>query len=144
MSTSYLDIHIRLYRKGEILNFHVLPIPMFSQNTGAKFYIHASKALDVLDVLEKYDYLNFYRRREGNDGGCQLRGDQIRAGFSARILSNLMRSAPDWNQDAGILWVVMGEKFYTLLTSLVLILQSQKNLINGINTKDPTVADTPW
>ena len=39
---------------------------------------------------------------------------------------------------------LMGEQFYSSLTSLIAYLRRQKNLIKDINTKTPTVSDTCW
>ena len=48
MSTSYLDIRIRLFWHGEILNFHLIEIPVFFRHTAAEVNRHASAMLDVL------------------------------------------------------------------------------------------------
>lgn len=46
MSTSYLDIRIRLFTGGAVHNFHLLAIPtMFSHHTGEEIFLHAMKAL---------------------------------------------------------------------------------------------------
>lgn len=39
---------------------------------------------------------------------------------------------------------LMGEQFYSSLTSLVLYLRWQYNHIKDMNTKAPTVSDTRW
>ena len=48
MSTSYIDIRIRMFTCGSLQNFHLLAIPMFSSHTGEEIFSHASKALDVV------------------------------------------------------------------------------------------------
>lgn len=48
MSTSYLDIRIRLHWEDDILNFHVLAIPLFERHTGEAMFRAASKAFSVL------------------------------------------------------------------------------------------------
>lgn len=51
MSTSYLDIRIRLIVGGTIHNLHLLAIPMFCSHTGEQIFLHASRALDVIFIL---------------------------------------------------------------------------------------------
>ena len=48
MSTSYLDIRIRLHWEDDILNFRLLAIPMFERHTGEAMFRVASMAFDVL------------------------------------------------------------------------------------------------
>ena len=46
--TSYFDICIRLFLSGEIRNFHILAIPMFSRHSGGEIYLHADKSMNFI------------------------------------------------------------------------------------------------
>ena len=48
MASSYLDIQICFFHKGEIHNFHVLAIPMYTHNSAKQIFLHACKLFDVL------------------------------------------------------------------------------------------------
>ena len=48
MSTSYLDIRLRIFYCSEVHTFHLLAIPMYSAHTGDAIFCHTCKALDVL------------------------------------------------------------------------------------------------
>lgn len=145
MATSYLDIRIRLHWKGDILNFHVLAIPMFSRHTGEQIFLHATRALEVLAPSWKNMIVSIStdgeRKMTGRIQGVATRFEQAALPGFYRIWCGLHQL--DIKLQAFFV-SLMDDQFYSSLTSLIAYLRRQQNLIKVMNTKAPTVADTRW
>ncbi|BBN17466.1 hypothetical protein MPTK1_7g14750 [Marchantia polymorpha subsp. ruderalis] len=144
MATSYLDIRIRLHWKS-ILNFHLLAILMFSQHTAEQIFLHAAKSLDVLAPSWKNLLLSI-----STDGERKMtvRVQGVATRFEQSVLPGFYRICCGLHQlDIKLQCFfasLMDEQFYSSLTSLILYLRRQQNLINDLKTKAPTVSDTRW
>ena len=53
MSTLYLDIYIYLFLYGEVCNFCLISILVFSRNTREEIYLDTYMALDVICTNSK-------------------------------------------------------------------------------------------
>ncbi|PTQ41741.1 hypothetical protein MARPO_0033s0135, partial [Marchantia polymorpha] len=128
MSTSYLDICIRLFWHGDILNLHLIGILVFCRHTAAEVYRHASAVLDVLCTEWKTMVISISTDGEprmiGHIGGCGLHQLDLK-----------LRSFYE---------ELMDEQFVSMLTALIGYLHRQQNLINDMATKCCTLAETRW
>ena len=145
MSTSYLDIRIRLFTGGAVHNFHLLAIPMFSRHTGEEIFLHAVKALDVIcprwrDIIISIS-TDGERKMTGRVQGVATRFEQVAKPGFFRLWCGLHQL--DIVLQA-FFKAIMNEEFYTLLTGLISYLRRQQNLINDMKTKAKKVADTRW
>jgi hypothetical protein len=146
MSTSYLDIRIRLHLNGPgIINMHLLAIPIFERHTGLVMFQTASRALDVLcptwrDIIIGIS-TDGERKMTGHVSGVATRFQQVAKPGFTRIWCG-----------AHQLEIVLQEcythfgndQFYGKLTSAISYLRRQQNLIADIRSKAPKVADTRW
>ena len=145
MSTSYLDIRIRLFTGGAVHNFHLLAIPMFSRHTGEQIFLHAAKALDVIcpqwrDIIMSIS-TDGERKMTGRVQGFATLFEQVAKPGFFRLWCGLHQL--DIVLQA-FYKAIMNEEFYSLLTGLISYLRRQQNLINDMKTKAKKVADTRW
>jgi len=143
IATLYFDISIRLHWKGQILNFHLLAIHMFSQCTSEQIFLHTAKALDVLAPVWKQMLISISTDRE-----CKMtrRFQCVATHFDQAALPEFFRIWCGLHQLEIKLQhyfvSLMGEQFYSSLTSLIMYLRRQQKLIKDMKTKAPIIADT--
>jgi len=146
MSTSYLDIRIRLHLENAgIVNLHLLAIPAFDRHTGQVTFEVASKALDVLceswrDMLIGIS-TDGEKKTTGRVSGVAARFQQvcrprfIRIWCGAHQLDIVLQDA----------YTHFGkETFYIKLTAALGYLGRQQNLVKDMRSQAPKVADTRW
>ena len=145
MSTSYLDIRLRLFWHGEILHMHLIGIPVFGRHTAAEVYRHASAVLDVLCPQWRNMLISISTDGEPRMTGriavvAMLFKQAALPGFY-RIwcgLHQLDLKLRSFYED------LMNEQFVSLLTALIRYLLRQQNLINDMGTTCRTLAETSW
>ena len=146
MSTSYLDIRIRLHLKeAGIINAHLLAVPVYVRHTAQAIFNTATKALDVLcpswrDIIVGIS-TDGERKMTGRVSGVATRFRQAaKPGFiqiwcGAHQLDLVLQNC----------YVHFGnEVFYQQLTAVISYLRRQQNLVAEIRTKAPKIADTRW
>jgi hypothetical protein len=145
LSTSYLDIRIRVFKRGEIYNFHLLAIPMFSRHSAEEIFRHAVMAMDALCPAWKDLIVSIStdgeRKMTGRVQGVATRFEQVSKPGFFRLWCGL-HQLDICLQD--FFKALMDEQFYGLLTGLISYLRRQQNLISDMKTKAPKVADTRW
>ena len=145
LSTSYLDIRIRVFKRGEIYNFHLLTIPMVSCHTSKEIFRHAVMAMDALCPAWK-DLIVLIstdgeRKMTGRVQGVATRFEQVSKPGFFRLWCGLHQLDICLQ---GFFMALMDKQFYAVLTSLISYLRWQQNLISDMKTKAPKVADTRW
>ena len=134
MSTSYLDIHIRMHLNRHIIfNVQLLAVPVYVRHTAAVILDTAPKALDFLCPSWKYSIVSVsaYGKRKMAvriSGVATLLQNVAKPGFvhiccSAHQLDIVFQSAYSKLGD---------ESFYTQITALVLYLWGQRNFVSMI------------
>lgn len=146
MSTSYLDIRIRLHlNKHGILNVHILAVPVYERHTAEVIFDTSSKALDALCPSWRDTIIGIStdgeRKMTGRITGVATRFQKVaKDGFiriwcGAHQLDIVLQSA----------YKNLGDKlFYQQLTTLISYLRRQQNFVADLKSKAPKVADTRW
>jgi len=145
MSTSYLDIRIRLFTCGTIHNFHLLAIPMCSSHTGKEIFLLAERALDVIcpnwrDLIVSVA-TDGERKMTGRVQGVATRFERVAKPGFFRLWCGLHQLDIVLQK---FFKHLLDDEFYTLLTGLISYLRRQQNLIKDMGTKAKKVADTRW
>lgn len=145
MSTSYLDIRIRVYAKGKIRNFHVLAVPMYGSHTAAAIYKTACKVFNVLCPSWQRNIISLT-----TDGERKMTG-------KVKGVATLFEKAAE--EGFFRLWCglhqldlclqrffksLLDEKFYVTITGLIGYLRRQVNLRTEMDTTCPIVSSTRW
>ena len=142
VSTSYLDIRIRLLICGAIQNFHLIAIPMFCSHTGEEIFNHAAKVLDVICPSWRNLIVSIStdgeRKMTGLVRGVTTRFEQVSKPGFFRLWCGLHIALQKFYKS------IMDERFYGYLTGLIGYLRRQQNLIKEMKTQVKTVADTRW
>lgn len=146
MSTSYLDIRVRLHlNRHGIINVHLLAVPVYERHTAEVIFDTAAKALDVLCPPWKDTIIGVStdgeRKMTGRISGVATRFQNVaKPGFiriwcGAHQLDIVLQSV----------YTKLGdEQFYQQLTALISYLRRQQNLVAEMRAKAPKVADTRW
>lgn len=146
MSTSYLDIRIRLHlNRSGILNWHILAVPIYERHTAEAIFEALVKLLDVLCPDWRAVIVGIStdgeRKMTGRTNGvATLVAKVAKPGFirvwcGAHQLDLVLQDC----------YVHFGsDQFYSQLTALISYLRRQKNLIADMRSKAPKVADTRW
>lgn len=145
LSTSYLDVRVRLYCAGDIQNFHLLAIPMYSSHTGEQIFLCASKALDVVcpnwrNVIVSIS-TDGERKMTGKVQGVATRFERITKPGFFRLWCGLHQLDIALQR---FFKGLMDGDFYDKLTGVISYLRRQQNLIKEMKTKAQKVADTRW
>jgi hypothetical protein len=145
LSTSYLDIRIRLFSGGAIQNLHLLAIPMFCSHTAEQIFVHATRALDVLcpqwrDLIVSIT-TDGERKMTGRVSGVATRFERVAKPGFFRIWCGLHQL--DLVLQA-FFKNLIDEQFYSHMTSLISYLRRQQSLIKEMKTIAKKIADTRW
>ena len=145
ISTSYLDIRIRVFVGGKIHNLHLLAIPMFSSHTGEEIFLHAERALDVIcptwrDLIVSIS-TDGERKMTGRVQGVATRFERVAKPGFFRLWCGLHQLDIHLQR---FFKNLLDEQFYSHLTTLISYLRRQQNLIKDMGTKAKKVADTRW
>jgi hypothetical protein len=145
MSTSYLDIRMRLFVGGAIHNLHLLAIPMFGAHTAEQVFNHANTALNAVcpqwrDLIVSIS-TDGERKMTGRINGVATRFERAAKPSFFRIWCGLHQL--DLVLQAFFKHLI-DEEFYSKMTGLISYLRRQQSLINQMKTQAKKVADTRW
>jgi hypothetical protein len=143
--SSYLEIRMRCFFKGDLQNLHSLAIPMREQHTGEYQYNLVVSLLDAIAPNWKYQLIGI-----ATDGASTMTG---------RIKGTCTRLSNECHSGIFRIWcgahqldLVMkrsfnklcNKKFLDTLTSVTGHLRCQQNLIAEMKSTCPTFVTTQW
>ena len=143
--SSYLDIRMQCFFKGNLQNLHLLAIPMRERHTGEYQYNLVVSLLDVLAPNWRHQLIGIATDGASPMTGC-IKGTCTR--LSKKCHSRIFRIWCGAHQ----LDLVMkrafnklcNEKFLDTLTSVTGHLRCQQNLIADMKSTCPTFVTTRW
>jgi hypothetical protein len=143
--SSYLDIRMQCFFKGNLQNLHLLAIPMRERHTGEYQYNLVVSLLDVLAPNWRHQLIGIATDGASTMTGC-IKGTCTR--LSKKCHSRIFRIWCGAHQ----LDLVMkrafnklcNEKFLDTLTSVTGHLRCQQNLIADMKSTCPTFVTTRW
>lgn len=145
-SSSYLDVRIRMFipRICNIVNVHVVALPMTERHTGSAMYSILSSMLNVICAEWRDKLLGVStdgaRNMTGRNAGLVTRmaaslsppNELIRVWCGAHQLDLVMEH---------ILNTVIAERFFVATTTFISYLSRQQNLIADMNTTCPRIVN---
>jgi hypothetical protein len=143
--SSYLDIRMRCFFKGNLQNLHLLAIPMRERHTGEYQYNLVVSLLDVLAPNWRHQLIGIATDGASTMTGCikgtctrlsnECHSRIFRIWCGAHQLDLVMKRA--FNK-------LCNEKFLDTLTSVTGHLRRQQNLIADMKSTCPTFVTTRW
>ena len=144
--SSYLDIRMRCFFKGDIQNLHLLAIPMRDRHTGEYQFSLVVTLLDVLAPNWRHQLIGIATDGASTMTGCikgtvtrlsnECHSPIFRIWCGAHQLDLVMKRAFNRLCD--------DKKFLDTLTSVTGHLRRQQNLIADMKTTCPTFVTTRW
>lgn len=143
---SYLDIRVRFHWKGELLNFHLMALPLYERHTGDNMFEVLKRFLDAV-------FSNSWTKKcvaVSTDGARNMTGRV--QGLVTRIqhccLPGMLRIWCGLHQLDLVMQRVfkpsLEGQFYSTLTTLIGHLRRQANLISEMRSTCPKVSDVRW
>ena len=143
--SSYLDIHMRCFFKGDLQNLHLLVIPMRERHTGENQYNLVVHLLDVVAPNWRHQLIGIATDGASTMTGCikgtctrlsnECHSCIFRIWCGAHQLDLVMKRA--FNK-------LCNETFLDTLTSVTGHLHHQQNLIADMKSTCPTFVTTTW
>ena len=143
---SYLDVRVRFHWKGEMLNYHLIALPLFARHTGENMFSVLEKFLNAVlsgGWLQQCICVS-------SDGARNMTGE------TRDLVSRISRACPPgmYRVWCGLhkLDLVMQQVYESALDKtfmgplygLIGYLRRQQNLIGEMNSSRPKVAATRW
>ncbi|KAF4041411.1 hypothetical protein GN244_ATG06410 [Phytophthora infestans] len=145
MSVSYLDTRIRLFHCGQIINLHLLAIPMYDSHTGEAMFNAIIPVLDVLCPDWKEVMLGVTtdgeRKMTGSSKGMATRFQKVCSSGFMRVWCGLHQL--DLVLQKAFKAARMGQ-FHSSMTSTIAYLRRQAKLIRTMNSTAPLLQDKRW
>ncbi|KAF4045728.1 hypothetical protein GN244_ATG01900 [Phytophthora infestans] len=130
LSISYLDTRIRVYYNDNIMNFHLMAIPMHESHTG--------EAIPVLEVL--CPHWRDVMLGITTDGERKMTG--VNKGLSTRFQKCGLHQLDLALQNA--FKAAMNDRFFGYMMQTIAYLRRQGTLIRQMDTTAPLLQDTRW
>jgi hypothetical protein len=136
MSTSYLDIRVRLFVRGAIHNLHLLAIPMFGAHTADQIFNHADTALNAIcaqwrDIIVSIS-TDGERKMTGRVSGVATRFQRAAKPGFFRIWCGLHQLDLVLQK---FFKQLIDDEFYSKLIGVISYLRRQQSLINEMKTQ---------
>lgn len=145
LGSSYFDIRVRFFCRGEIRNYHLLAAPIQGSHTGENMFQEFEKVFDAIEPHWRAKLLGVSsdgdRAMTGKNVGVVTRIERVCDNALMRVWCGLHRLDLVM-QD--VYTKGMDANFYPQLVSLISYLRRQQNLISDMKKVCPKVATTRW
>ena len=144
-TTSYIEVRVRLYSTGRLLNYHLISIPFSGSHTGSAMFNVIETVLNALCANWKSKLIAC-----STDGAANMTG-RI-SGLVTRIanvgLSGFVRIWCALHQIDLVMQKIFrkvdNSQFYPALTGMISHLRRQKTLIDRLKSRCPMLSGTRW